>query len=203
MTSAAALDPAGGLTVTDVGFPDGRTGLVTGSRTSPGPVLFGSIDGGRSWDQAALPGTGGGSSSASVPCRLRTPTGVTWAAPFVAAGRLGVDTARQPEGARVAGASAPVSSTPVVACAPDAVWAAVPRGATAHLLVWQPRTGWADRGDVGFHLASLAVRSARTAIAASVAPAHLLEVQLGSQLVTTVLPLPTWVDTVGGGPAGD
>jgi hypothetical protein len=193
-TSAGLLAPGGGLSLSGVAFPDGRTGFVMGTGPSDRPVLF--TGGGSSWAAVGLPVTGGGTATALPPCRA----GATWVAPVVRDGRLEVFTAADLAGPWTAGPGLDTTATPLVGCGPHVVWAAVPDGGSDVLRTAAPGGAWTAHGDVGSHLASLAPVSDTGAFAADADATHVLAISVAGEgrATTTALPLPDWAATVGG-----
>jgi len=193
--SAAALDPTGHLTLTGVDFPDTTTGFVTGSGPGDRPILF--VTTGQTSFAAVQLGLGGtGEATALAPCHI----GSTWMAPVVTGGRLVVFTAPDLAGTWTAGPALEVSGTPVVACGPDRVWAVAPKGSVDELSVAFPGGPWTLQGQLGAGTTSLSVVSADRAYVSAAAPATLTAVYLGASLTSEAVPLPGWVETVGGAP---
>ena len=193
-TSAQRLAPDGHLTVSGVVFPDGRTGFVMGAGSSDRPVLF--TGAGSSWAAVRLPVTGGGTATALPPCLA----GGTWVAPVALEGHLELFTAASPTGPWAAGPDLRTTATPVVACGPHQVWAALPDGGSDVLRTAAPGGAWTTRGDLGTHVTGLAPVSDTSAFAVDSDPSHVVAVSLAADgsTATTSLPLPAWVATVGG-----
>ncbi len=193
-TSSRELDTSGHLDVTGVGFPDGATGFVTGSGPSNLPVLFVTTDEGRSWRPESIRIASDGTATALTPCRV----GSAWLAPVLAGGQLRVFASSGANGPWTSGTPLAVQSDPVVACGPTGVWAAVSTGSTDELVVASPGGTWVRQGDLGGHIASLSVVSGDHAIATRENPAALTSIDLGAAFNVTPLPLPDWVDSLGG-----
>jgi len=192
LTSAATLDPSGQLSLTGVDFPDETTGFVTGSGPGDRPILF--VASGESAFRAVQLGLSSAAATALDPCRV----GSTWVAPVVTGGHLVVFTAPEAVGPWKAGPALEVSGTPVVACGPDRVWAVAPKGSSDELFVASPAGPWALQGQLGARTTSLSVVSTNRAYVSAAAPATLTAVDLGSSLTAEPVPLPGWVETVGG-----
>ncbi len=194
VTSAKDLAPGGGLSVTGVAFPDGRTGFVMGTGPSDHPVLF--TGAGSSWTAVDLPLTGGGTATALSPCLA----GATWVVPVAREGRLDMFTAPAPTGPWTADPELVTTATPLVGCSPQRVWAAAPVGPSDVLSVAPLGGGWTPLGDLGTHLVALTPVSDTEAFAADSDPTRILAISVAAQgrPTTTQLPLPDWVATVGG-----
>jgi len=194
-TSAATLDPAGHLTLTGIGFPDGATGFVTGSGPGDRPILFVASEN-SAFQAVPLVLGGTGEATALAPCRV----GSTWVAPVVTDGRLIPFTAARATGPWKAGPALEVSGTPVVACGPDRVWVIAPKGSSDELSVAYPGAQWMLQGQLAARTTSLSVVSSDRAYVSEAAPATLTAVYLGASLRSETVPLPDWVETVGGAP---
>jgi hypothetical protein len=194
VTSAKQLAPDGGLSLTGVAFPDGRTGFMMGTGPSDRPVLF--TGSGSSWTAVDLPLTGGGAATALPPCLA----GTTWVALVARDGVLDMFTAPDPAGPWTAEPELVTKATPLVGCGPNRVWAAASMGSSDVLSVAPLGGGWTPLGDLGTHLVGLTVVSDSSAFGADADPTRIVSISVvpDGKVATTSIPLPDWVATVGG-----
>ena len=191
--TTASLDPTGGLSVSGVGFPDGRTGFLAGSRSGAGPVLLTTTDRGRHWVDTGV--TAGASASSYLPCRL----GPTWVAPVLSDGRLSVRTSSSPTGPWADGPTLDGVSAPLVSCGPTMLWVGVPQAGSESLHGFTVPGAWTTLGSVPRALASLGAASDSVAYAAAADdPSIILELTAEPSLVVAEIRLPDWVATIGG-----
>ena len=193
--TTASLDPTGGLSITGVGFPDGRTGFLAGSRSGAGSVLLTTTDGGKHWVDTGI--AAGASASSYLPCRL----GATWVAPVLSDGRLSVRTSSSPTGPWSEGPALDGVTAPLVSCGPTMVWIGVPHGGSESLHGFTVVGAWTSLGSVPRALVSLGAASDTVAYAAAEDDASVvLELTTGPTLGVTEVHLPDWVASIGGAP---
>lgn len=200
VTSSRQLDTTGPLVLTGITFPDDATGFVTGRGPASSPVLFSTSDGGHTWRPVPLPlGTDKGPATAYPPCR----TGGTWLMPVRWAGTLRVF--RSPDLLGPWTESPPLASSapPVVACGPGELWVATTDEGSAALYLLTPGQGWNRRGAVPDGIVSLSVSGAGQGFATLENAETILSVTPAGPALTTRLPLPDWVASLGGEPARD
>jgi hypothetical protein len=193
-TSARELDPAGLTTVDGINFLDPTTGFITATSRSGKTALFVSTTAGMSWQTAGLSVNSSKPTKALPPCKLNS----TWVAPVVSGDTLVVFTSKTPKGPWLAGPGLPVGASPAVGCGAGGVWVATSNGATADLFVSSFGGSWTPHGSSGIRIASLSVTGRTTAIALSPSPAGLFTIDLTTSIAVAPLPLPDWVDTIGG-----
>jgi hypothetical protein len=195
VATAAAVDQTGGLSLSGVGFPDGRTGFLAGSRSGAGPVLLTTTDGGKHWVDTGI--AAGASASSYLPCRL----GATWAAPVLSDGRLVVHTSSSPTGPWSDGPVLDGVSAPLVSCGATMLWVGVPHAGSESLHGFTVPGAWTSLGSVPRALVSLGAASDTVAYAAAEDDASVvLELTTGPSMGVAEVHLPDWVATIGGAP---
>ena len=194
VTTARQLDASGGLALTGISFPDGKSGFLTGTGSATRPVAFTSTDGGESWASMLAPVGSSVAAAALQPCLV----GSTWVVPIEVDHHLTLFWAEQLSGPWSAGPTTEVTSAPVVGCSPNLVWAAVPGGGSDVLEVGSPAGDWTSRGSLGTHVVSLTPVSDAEAFASETDASTVLFISGVASASVTRIDLPAWVATVGG-----
>jgi hypothetical protein len=198
-TSAAQLDPGGGLVLHGVEFAEPTTGFLFGTSTTNGHPVYVTTDRGRSWRAVPLPTAGRGPVTALAPCR----SAGMWVVPVLTSEALTLFTSIGPAGPWRAGPALSVPSPPLVACGPNRVWAAVPGEGPDTLVTAAPGQAWSAGQDIGTRLSSLAVASEGVAYGVGTDRDAVVSLRLDPRLEVSELGLPDWVGTIGGAPMRD
>ncbi len=192
LTTAARLDPGGGLRLDGVTWRDGAFGWLTGHGRTNTSMAFQTTDGGHSW--APLPHAGQAVVAALAPCGR----GRNWVVPLVGAnGTIRLD--RTTDGGtswRTGGSVALGSGPPAWGCWQDEVWLA---GRDDHVFVSEDAgVRWADAGRAPAGVTALSPTGGGAGFAASATGGKAaLWAVAGNGTRFTKLALPGWVATVG------
>ncbi len=187
LVSGMTLSPSDDWQLTGVVFPEPTIGFLLG--TGGSGQVYTTTDAGASWRPANLPVQPDGAATYQ-PCKRAG----GWDLPVYAGGALTVLQAPEPAGPWRASASTKVSSAPILACSPTAIWAIDP--ASQRMLIFSGNV-WSAGSDVPANASSLAVGADGSAVLATANPARLWRLE-SSATSWRAVSLPKWVGVVGG-----
>jgi hypothetical protein len=194
LATASSLAP--GVTLRSVAsFPSGLV-VVTATGPSAGPLLLDRSSRTSSWHSVTLPAPGsGGIVSVYPPCQVSG----GWLVPVATQGSLWLASSSSLSGPWQHGTSIKVGAAPVIACGPTSVWVYTDDSLTLQV---GDADRWLTSGQLSEPLTALSVINQTAALATATTSDHLLRVILRPSISAQRIPLPDWVQSVGGGSMG-
>jgi hypothetical protein len=195
-TLASASELAAGVSLRAVeSFPAGSV-VATATGPGGGPLLFHRSGATDAWHSTTLPAPGpGGTASVYPPCWISG----QWLAPVVSGGSLWLASSRSLSGPWRHGTSITVGAMPVVACGPTSVWVYTDDALTLRVA---DAGSWLTSGRLSEPVTALSVVNQSAAFATVAGADHLLLLTVHSSVSAQRIPLPDWVNSVGGGSMG-